>query len=80
MYRFYPIFQDEIVGVLDLVEKVLNKFSFIKFDVMLATRPAKSVGSDENWAKATTALQVCVRVCRPASREFRVGTRCGAQG
>jgi threonyl-tRNA synthetase len=48
--------EDEIVGVLDLTEKVLNKFGFNKYQVMLSTRPDKSVGSDEIWDKATKAL------------------------
>jgi len=48
--------QDEIVGVLDLTEKILNKFGFNKFDVMLSTRPDGSVGGDDIWDKATTAL------------------------
>ena len=48
--------EDEIVGVLDLTEKILNKFGFLKFDVMLSTRPEESVGTDDIWNKATTAL------------------------
>lgn len=48
--------EDEIVGVLDLTEKILNKFGFKKFDVMLSTRPAESVGTDDIWSKATDAL------------------------
>ena len=48
--------EDEIVGVIDLTEKILNKFGFNKFDVMLSTRPPESVGSDEIWEKATSAL------------------------
>jgi threonyl-tRNA synthetase len=49
--------EDEIVGVLDLTEKILSKFGFNKFDVMLSTRPSESVGSDEIWMKATNALK-----------------------
>lgn len=49
--------EDEIVGVLDLVQTILNKFGFTKFEVMLSTRPAESVGGDEIWSKATVALQ-----------------------
>ena len=48
--------EDEIVGVLDLTQKILNKFGFYRFDVMLSTRPAESVGDDEIWSKATAAL------------------------
>ncbi len=48
--------EDEIVGVLNLVQQILTKFGFSKFDIMLSTRPAESVGSDEIWTKATAAL------------------------
>lgn len=48
--------ENEIVGVLALVEKVLGKFGFSQFEIMLSTRPAESVGSDEIWQKATEAL------------------------
>jgi threonyl-tRNA synthetase len=48
--------EDEIVGVLDLTENILGKFGFKKFDVMLSTRPAESVGDDSIWEKATDAL------------------------
>jgi len=48
--------EDEIVGVLDLTQTILNKFGFEKFEVMLSTRPEDSVGGDEIWDKATSAL------------------------
>ena len=48
--------EDEIIGVLELTEKILSNFGFNKFDVMLSTRPEESVGSDEIWDKATGAL------------------------
>lgn len=48
---------DEIVGVLDLTEQILSKFGFNNYEVMLSTRPEKSVGSDEIWDAATAALQ-----------------------
>ena len=44
------------IGVLDLVENILNKFGFKKFEIMLSTRPEGGVGSDEIWTKATNAL------------------------
>lgn len=48
--------ENEIVGVLNLVESILSKFGFQKYDIMLSTRPEKSVGSDEIWLKSTEAL------------------------
>mmetsp|Transcript_18611 Transcript_18611/g.46182 ORF Transcript_18611/g.46182 Transcript_18611/m.46182 type:complete len:683 (-) Transcript_18611:57-2105(-) len=49
--------EDEIVGVLDLIEVILTKFGFDKYDIMLSTRPEKAVGSDEIWEAATVALR-----------------------
>jgi len=48
--------EDEILGVLDLTETILSAFGFTKYDVLLSTRPDKSVGSDEVWDRATNAL------------------------
>jgi len=48
---------DEIVGVLDLTEEILSKFGFTDYDIMLSTRPEKSVGSDKIWDDATAALR-----------------------
>jgi len=49
--------EDEIVSVLDLTEKILTKFGFNKYDIMLSTRPEKAVGSDQIWDAATKALE-----------------------
>ena len=49
--------EGEILGILDLTLDVLTAFGFDDFDVMLSTRPDKSVGSDEIWALATDALR-----------------------
>ncbi|CAA7407944.1 unnamed protein product [Spirodela intermedia] len=49
--------RDEIRGVLDLTEEILLQFGFMKYEVNLSTRPEKSVGDDDIWEKATTALQ-----------------------
>ena len=49
--------QDEIVSVLDLTETILSRFGFDKYDIMLSTRPEKSVGSDDIWNAATAALE-----------------------
>jgi len=48
--------EDEIVGVLDLTERILSKFGFDDFEVMLSTRPAESVGTDAIWDTATNSL------------------------
>mmetsp|Transcript_16138 Transcript_16138/g.20091 ORF Transcript_16138/g.20091 Transcript_16138/m.20091 type:complete len:594 (-) Transcript_16138:99-1880(-) len=48
--------QSEIVAVLDLTESILSRFGFSKYDIMLSTRPDKSVGGDDIWDAATKAL------------------------
>ncbi|MBN2232151.1 MAG: threonine--tRNA ligase [Deltaproteobacteria bacterium] len=47
--------QEEITGVLGFVADVMEIFGF-PFSLELSTRPEKSIGSDEDWARATTAL------------------------
>ncbi|KAL4588936.1 hypothetical protein LXL04_001836 [Taraxacum kok-saghyz] len=49
--------KDEIKGVLDLTEQMLNQFGFDKYEVNLSTRPEKAVGDDDIWVKATSALK-----------------------
>ena len=46
----------EILGVLDLTEKILSDFGFPEYEINLSTRPAKSVGSDDIWDLTTNAL------------------------
>lgn len=47
--------QDEIIGILQFVRDVMHLFDF-EYEVALSTRPAKSIGSDEDWDRATAAL------------------------
>ena len=47
--------QGEIAGVLDLAMYFAEVFGY-EFEIFLATKPEKSIGSDENWEAATKAL------------------------
>jgi threonyl-tRNA synthetase len=47
--------KDEILGVVSFVRDVMAVFGF-DFEANLSTRPAKSIGSDADWQRATTAL------------------------
>jgi len=47
---------DEIKGVMNLVDKFYSLFGF-SYHVELSTRPEDSMGSDEDWEKATDALR-----------------------
>ncbi|MFA5146513.1 MAG: threonine--tRNA ligase [Candidatus Omnitrophota bacterium] len=48
--------EDEIIKVIDFVVDTLKVFGFEDFAVELSTRPAKSIGSDEDWEAAEKAL------------------------
>lgn len=47
--------KDEIKGVVKLINEVYTLFGF-KYHVELSTRPADSMGTEEDWNKATEAL------------------------
>ncbi|MFN8640150.1 MAG: threonine--tRNA ligase [Candidatus Binatia bacterium] len=49
--------EPEIERCLRFVIDMLRAFGFHEYEMMLSTRPQKSVGSDEGWAKATAALR-----------------------
>ena len=46
---------EEITGVIKFVQDVVALFGF-DYEVELSTRPEKSIGSDEDWNRATKAL------------------------
>ncbi|NLB41330.1 MAG: threonine--tRNA ligase, partial [Clostridiales bacterium] len=48
--------KDEIIGVIDMVDNFYSLFGF-KYHVELSTRPEDSMGSVEDWDKATDALR-----------------------
>jgi len=48
--------QDEITGIIRFVQDVMHVFGF-EYEIELSTRPEKSIGSDQDWDRATTALQ-----------------------
>jgi threonyl-tRNA synthetase len=45
----------EIKGVLQFVREVMGIFGF-EYEMEISTRPEKSIGSDEDWKRATDAL------------------------
>ncbi len=51
----------EVSRVLDFTFFILGTFGFTEFEVYLSTRPNKSVGSDENWTLATSALEAALK-------------------
>lgn len=47
--------EDEIIGVIKLVRDLMTLFGF-EYRVVISTKPAKAIGSDEDWERATNAL------------------------
>ncbi len=52
--------EDEIFNILNLNLHILKSFGFDDYDIYLSTRPEKSVGSDDNWEKATESLKLAL--------------------
>jgi threonyl-tRNA synthetase len=46
---------DEIYAIIDFIGDVMKVFSF-EYEMELSTRPEKSIGTDEDWERATQAL------------------------
>ncbi|MFY4729017.1 threonine--tRNA ligase, partial [Nitrospira sp. BLG_2] len=53
--------EHEVSRVLDFTFFVLRTFGFHQFEVFLSTRPKESVGGDEHWTLATSALEVALK-------------------
>ena len=49
--------EQEIVKVIDFVIDTMQVFGFKEYKIALSTRPPKSIGTDEIWAQATSALK-----------------------
>jgi threonyl-tRNA synthetase len=51
---------DEIVGIIKFVQEVMGIFGFA-YTMELSTRPEKSIGTDEDWERATNALEKALK-------------------
>jgi threonyl-tRNA synthetase len=49
--------EDQVIEVIDLSLEIYQTFGFQDVHVELSTRPSKSIGSDQMWAKAEEALR-----------------------
>ncbi len=52
--------EEEVAGIIDLIDFLMKTFGY-SFKAYLATRPEKSLGSDEEWEFATTALENAIK-------------------
>jgi threonyl-tRNA synthetase len=64
----------EIKGVLDFVKDMMSIFNF-DYELEISTRPEKSIGSDEDWERATKAL---VKAVEDNQLPFRINEGDGA--
>jgi threonyl-tRNA synthetase len=58
--------ESEVSRVLDFTFFILRTFGFLEFEVYVSTKPDKAVGSAENWAQATGALEAALKSRRVA--------------
>ncbi len=52
--------QSEVSAILDFTHKIMKAFDF-SYEMELSTRPAKSIGDDKVWEKATNALKEALK-------------------
>jgi threonyl-tRNA synthetase len=52
--------QGEIEGILDLIDMMMKTFGYT-YKAYLSTRPEKSLGTDEQWAMATSGLEEAMK-------------------
>ena len=48
--------ENEILSILDFIKSLLSFFDF-EYRIDFSSRPAKSIGSDENWEKAESSIK-----------------------
>ncbi len=54
--------EEEIQKVLDFTIFILSTFGFKDYEIYISTRPDKFVGTEENWNRATTALERALKL------------------
>ncbi len=54
---------DEIIGVIEFSQDMLSTFGFDEYEIFLATRPDKAIGTAEMWEQATQALADALEQC-----------------
>jgi len=52
--------EQEIVGVINLIDKFYSQIFGFEYSIFLSTKPEKAIGSDEIWEKATAGLKAAL--------------------
>jgi len=66
--------KEEIKNVVSVIDEIYSTFGF-KYHIELSTRPEKSMGSDEEWERAETALQEALE---ELGRDYKLNPADGA--
>ncbi|MGZ5375409.1 MAG: threonine--tRNA ligase [Solirubrobacterales bacterium] len=66
---------DEVVAICEAIDELYERFGFDDVRVELSTRPEKSIGSEEQWEKAETAL---TEALERQGREYQLNPGDGA--
>ncbi len=72
--RFDQI-QEEIIGVVNLIDKFYKKLFGFEYSIELSTKPEKAIGSAEVWEKSEAALASALKAL---GREYKVNPGDGA--
>ncbi len=67
--------ENEIIGIMNLIDKFYNKIFKFEYHVELSTRPEKRIGSDEIWDKAEKTLE---KVLKKEKIKFKLNPGDGA--
>ncbi len=67
--------EDEVSDICEAIDELYARFGFDRVEVELSTRPAKSMGTDEQWEKAEATLAGALD---RQGREYRVNPGDGA--
>lgn len=67
--------QDEIIGVVNLIDKFYSKLFGFEYNIELSTKPEKSIGSQEIWDMAENALAGALD---KLGREYKINPGDGA--
>ena len=51
---------NEIINIINFVKDIMEIFGF-SYSMEISTRPEKSIGSDEDWERATFALEIALK-------------------
>ncbi|VAX22724.1 Threonyl-tRNA synthetase [hydrothermal vent metagenome] len=57
VYCDFPDLKSEIQDMVDYTLEVYKDFGFDEYEIFIATKPAKAIGEDDVWDKATTVLR-----------------------